>query len=188
VLECLDKHKSGRSLLPINCLRHYQLIYDENNDKDKLLDDDHQVFSERSATRTNVQQSSTSTNVSRTSTSANTVDADDNNDRVSSSIDRNQSSPLEQIEDTNNVDRLTKPEYYKSKYAFQRIKDSTATATSKRSRSTNRTITISQTKRTNLKPTIAENKAGQQRNLDRTAQLVDTNIDNGKENRSMTLT
>ena len=32
ILECFEKHKKGRPLLPIECLKNYQLIYNENND------------------------------------------------------------------------------------------------------------------------------------------------------------
>ena len=54
VFECFDKHQKGQPLLPVRCLKDYQLIYDENDDLDRLLYDDNQVFSERASTRYSV--------------------------------------------------------------------------------------------------------------------------------------
>ena len=50
VFECFEKHKKGRSILPIECLKNYELIYNENDDK-HILSDDNQVFSERTPLR-----------------------------------------------------------------------------------------------------------------------------------------
>jgi hypothetical protein len=51
VFECFDKYKHNRPLLPIECLKNYQLIYTENNDAENLERDDNQVFTERTAAR-----------------------------------------------------------------------------------------------------------------------------------------
>jgi hypothetical protein len=51
VFECFDKYKRGRPILPIECLNNYQLIYNENNDKENLERDDNQVFTDRTSTR-----------------------------------------------------------------------------------------------------------------------------------------
>jgi hypothetical protein len=46
VMECLAKHQHGRSLLPIECLKDYQLIYNEDDDAMRSLQDDKQALSE----------------------------------------------------------------------------------------------------------------------------------------------
>ena len=46
VLECLEKYKRSQPFLPVECLKNYQLIYNENDDAERLLLDDNQSFTE----------------------------------------------------------------------------------------------------------------------------------------------
>ncbi|CAM4857528.1 unnamed protein product [Rotaria socialis] len=68
VFECFEKHSNGQSLLPIQCLKNYQLIYDENNDTEKILHDDNQIFSERSSVRPLTRDFSVRSYLTRTAT------------------------------------------------------------------------------------------------------------------------
>ncbi|CAF2162437.1 unnamed protein product [Rotaria magnacalcarata] len=51
VFECFEKFKNNESLLPIQCLKNYKLIYNEDDDVDRLLRDDNQLFSDRLSIR-----------------------------------------------------------------------------------------------------------------------------------------
>ncbi|CAF2494573.1 unnamed protein product [Rotaria sp. Silwood2] len=46
VFECFEKYKNNQSLLPIECLKNYQLIYNEDDDIDRLSHDDNQLFTD----------------------------------------------------------------------------------------------------------------------------------------------
>ena len=50
VFECLDKYKNAQPLLPIECLKNYQLIYNEDDDQ-TITRDDNQVVIERLSLR-----------------------------------------------------------------------------------------------------------------------------------------
>jgi hypothetical protein len=88
VFECFDKYKNKRQLLPIECLKNYQQIYNEDNDTENLQIDDNQVFSERTTTRYSIrdlpsrsysQRMLPRINTSRTSTTS-TTDISINNE------------------------------------------------------------------------------------------------------------
>ncbi|CAF1167043.1 unnamed protein product [Adineta ricciae] len=51
VCECLEKHKNKQTLLPINCLKNYELIYNEHDDVNRLLMDDNQIFTDQYSIR-----------------------------------------------------------------------------------------------------------------------------------------
>ncbi|CAF1241866.1 unnamed protein product [Adineta ricciae] len=51
VCECLEKHKNKQALLPINCLKNYELIYNEHDDVTRLLMDDNQIFTDQYSIR-----------------------------------------------------------------------------------------------------------------------------------------
>ena len=58
VLECFDKYKHNRPLLPISCLNNYELIYNEQNDAENLVHDDNQIFAERATARYSARENS----------------------------------------------------------------------------------------------------------------------------------
>lgn len=47
VFECFDKYKHNRPLLPVQCLKNYSMIYNESDDKERLVLDDNQIFSDK---------------------------------------------------------------------------------------------------------------------------------------------
>ncbi|CAF4352338.1 unnamed protein product, partial [Adineta steineri] len=51
VFECFDNYKNKRPVLPVECLKNYKLIYNENDDAASILNDDIQVFNERATVR-----------------------------------------------------------------------------------------------------------------------------------------
>lgn len=65
VFECLDKYTSGHPLLPIECLKNYQLIYNEDDDMSTLLRDDNQMLTDRLAIRYSFREASSRTPVQR---------------------------------------------------------------------------------------------------------------------------
>lgn len=65
VFECFEKHRHGQPLLPMECLKNYQLIYDENNDAENILHDDNQVFSDRSSVRPTIREMSVRSSLPR---------------------------------------------------------------------------------------------------------------------------
>lgn len=64
VLECFDKYKNGQSLLPVQCLKNYQLIYNEDDDH-TLSKDDNQLVTERLYLRYTTRETTTRGNVHR---------------------------------------------------------------------------------------------------------------------------
>jgi hypothetical protein len=65
VFECFDKYKSGRPLLPVECLKDYQLIYNENKDDESIINDDNQLFTERVPTRHSIKDLSSRSSFNR---------------------------------------------------------------------------------------------------------------------------
>ncbi|UJR23720.1 hypothetical protein I4U23_026700 [Adineta vaga] len=59
VLECFDKYRTNHSLLPVQCLKNYQLIYNENDDKERMIYDDNQLFTDKSTTRPTTKEAPT---------------------------------------------------------------------------------------------------------------------------------
>ena len=51
VFECFEKYNKNQTILPVQCLQNYELIYDEDNDTERLLRDDNQIFTERLSIR-----------------------------------------------------------------------------------------------------------------------------------------
>ncbi|CAF1532309.1 unnamed protein product [Adineta ricciae] len=47
VFECFDKYKHNRPILPVQCLKNYSLIYNESDDKERMVLDDNQLFSDK---------------------------------------------------------------------------------------------------------------------------------------------
>ncbi|CAF1376980.1 unnamed protein product [Adineta steineri] len=91
VCECLNKHKNQQPLLPIGCLKNYQLIYNEDDDANRLLLDDNQVFTEQlniryalkeNSPRKPVRRTLPNINVSRASIYPNDVYTSDSNNNI----------------------------------------------------------------------------------------------------------
>ena len=51
VFECFEKYNKQQAILPIQCLQNYELIYDEDDDVERLARDDNQIFTERLSIR-----------------------------------------------------------------------------------------------------------------------------------------
>ncbi|CAF0855544.1 unnamed protein product [Rotaria sp. Silwood1] len=135
VLECFDKHKHSHPLLPIECLKNYQLIYDENNDAENILHDDNQVFNERITARHSIKDSPAdspltgtiphikssripiTTATSTTSEIISPVTSETNLNK--NIISKEKKEPMIPI--CNNIDyeRLTKIKELKAKYTFR---------------------------------------------------------------------
>ncbi|CAF0896827.1 unnamed protein product [Rotaria sordida] len=88
VFECFKKYKNNQSLLPIECLKNYQLIYNEDNDTDRLIRDDNQLFTDRLSIRYVIKETSSRTyfhrilphvNTSRSLTNKNDININSNN-------------------------------------------------------------------------------------------------------------
>ena len=58
VFECFDKFQNSRPILPVECLKNYQLIYNEDDDQ-TILRDDNQVVIERLSLRYSMKDPST---------------------------------------------------------------------------------------------------------------------------------
>jgi hypothetical protein len=87
----LEKYKNNQSLLPIQCLKNYQLIYNEDDDIDRRLLDDNQIFTERLSIRYAIKESLTRKtlrrilphiNVSRTSSYQSDTNTNNTNDVI----------------------------------------------------------------------------------------------------------
>lgn len=200
VLECFEKYKKKRPLLPIECLKNYQLIYDESDDEEKLLQDDNQVFSERAPMRYSVrdipsrlsfQRSLPRLGTSRTSMTTLTVDTSITNEPILPVVNEVSTSPnLTLIEEpkpaNDNVenDRLVKAvNYFKTKYSYARPTRSFEQLTKgrvKRSLSSNNASTFTRTKRIDLKPILREKRLNKQK-LNVTT-IATTIVKNSQEN------
>ncbi len=87
----MEKYKNNQSLLPIQCLKNYQLIYNEDDDIDRRLLDDNQIFTERLSIRYAIKESLTRKtlrrilphiNVSRTSSYQSDTNTNNTNDVI----------------------------------------------------------------------------------------------------------
>jgi predicted transcriptional regulator len=182
VLECFDKYKHNRTLLPINCLNNYQLIYNENYDTENLLRDDSQVFSERATARYSIRdlpsRASTSSrtlprvNTSRTSATADTNGS--NNDIIPpiiTEINKNIDSiepkeTIKSLENETEKERLLRLKTIRAKYTFKfptRSFEPIDNIGMKRSLSaTTAFVTIQRKKRIDLKPISLNRKRNKQ--------------------------
>lgn len=91
VFECFEKYNKKQPILPIQCLQNYQLIYDEDNDAERLLRDDNQIFTERLSIRYAKRDlASRATHrrlVSRVNTSRSSLHHFDSSTNLSASVD-----------------------------------------------------------------------------------------------------
>ncbi len=87
----MEKYKNNQSLLPIQCLKNYQLIYNEDDDIDRRLLDDNQIFTERLSIRYAIKDGLTRKtlrrilphiNVSRTSSYQSDTNTNNTNDVI----------------------------------------------------------------------------------------------------------
>ena len=187
VFECFEKHKKGRPLLPIDCLKNYQLIYDENNDSENLLRDDNQVFSERTSSRYSIRDTPSRLHLqrtlprigtSRTSMTTITVDSSVNTEILFPLVNELNSTrnfvviseapePIKSSGENVDNERKVKPRYSKTRYSYARPVRSLEPATKtsvKRTLSSHNLLGISRTKRIDLKPIIVERKPEKPRN------------------------
>lgn len=186
VFECFDKHKKGRALLPIDCLKNYQLIYDENNDTENLLRDDNQVFSERASSRYSIRDLPSRSQhyrtlprigTSRTSMTTITLDSSVNTEIMLPLVNENPSTknfveivetpePIKPAGENVNNDRTNKASFSRLKFSYARpvrsLEPSSKTSV-KRTLSSHNLLGVSRTKRVHLKPLAAEKKSEKQR-------------------------
>lgn len=66
VFECFGKYRNGQPILPVECLKNYQLIYNEDDDVQQSLRDDNQLCSEHLAIRYATKESTSRTSLYRT--------------------------------------------------------------------------------------------------------------------------
>ena len=180
-MECFEKHKRGRSILPINCLKNYQLIYDEKNDVEHLTHDDNQVFSDRSTARTLFRETSSRSLISKTlpqintSRTTNTCSSSDiisskelnlpvGNEKNSKKLPELIEKPtiLKTVDENIDNDQSMKIKSVQTKFSYARptlSSEKSRKASVKRSLSSNTTIGFSRTKRINLKPLAIEKKS-----------------------------
>ncbi|CAF3871830.1 unnamed protein product [Rotaria sp. Silwood2] len=101
VFECFEKYKNNQSLLPIECLKNYQLIYNEDDDIDRLSHDDNQLFTDRLSIRYVTKENLSRTCFHRispyTQTSRTLTNKNDNNININTNI----ILPLSNIKDSN---------------------------------------------------------------------------------------
>jgi hypothetical protein len=81
VFECFEKYKKNQSLLPIECLHNYQLIYNEDDDDERIQRDDNQLFSERLSIRYRNRQSPVRTALHRMLPRVNTSRTNQNDNK-----------------------------------------------------------------------------------------------------------
>jgi len=188
VFECFDKYKHNRPLLPIECLKNYQLIYTENNDAENLERDDNQVFTERTATRYSIRdlpsRSSSRTlpriNISRTSTTTDTSTTSDiilpiviETDAIKNFDPIEPKETIKSIDNETEKERLMRLKAIKAKYTFRfptRSVEQLNNIGMKRSFSSAYAFSsLQRKKRIDLKPINLNKKRNkQQKNLKRT--------------------
>jgi ribosomal protein S21 len=207
VLECFDKYKHNRTLLPINCLNNYQLIYNEKNDAENLLRDDNQVFSERATARYSIRDlpsrlSASSrilprVNTGRTST---TVDANLSSTDIVSPIvpEINLNKNIESIEpkeiiktleNENEKERSLRLKTIRAKYTFKfptRPFEPVDNVILKRSLSSATSFaTMQRKKRIELKPILNRKRNKQQQQKQKQKNLIHTCTDIDKKENTM---
>ncbi|CAF0742579.1 unnamed protein product [Rotaria sordida] len=185
VLDCFEKYKHRRPLLPVECLKNYQLIYDENNDAETILRDDNQIFSERMQIRHSIRDSTTDSSLTHTTprikssriptTTATIITRGEvilpltSETNLNKNINsRERTEPMKPIDNNIDRERLIKIKELKAKYTFRirtRSLDKLNNITIKQSiTSANRFHTIQRKKYLNLKPNNSNKKRNIQTN------------------------
>ncbi|CAF3340260.1 unnamed protein product [Rotaria sp. Silwood1] len=100
VFECFEKYKNNQSLLPIECLKDYQLIYNEDDDSDRLLRDDNQLFTDRLSIRYVTKEVSSRTYFHRILPNAHTNRTSTNKNDNDININSHMILPLRNIKDS----------------------------------------------------------------------------------------
>lgn len=208
VLECFDKYKHNRPLLPISCLNNYQLIYNENQDNENLLRDDNQVFSERVSTRYSVRDSPSRSsnssrtlpriNTSRTSTTTDTSTSTEvmlpvvvETTNLTKTIDTIEPREpiIKPVEQETEKQRLLRLKTIRAKYTFRfpvrTVDPITASLGIQRSFSSAYAFnTIQRRKRVDLKPIYSTRKRNKQQLL-ATKSLTENSTDSEKKENTM---
>ncbi|CAF3481940.1 unnamed protein product [Adineta steineri] len=188
VFECFDNYKNKRPVLPVQCLKNYKLIYNENDDAASILNDDIQVFNERATVRPTIKDLRPRTpltktlpqiNANRSSTAATSTDLVVNSENtppstnepiLSRSIDwtaiRREMIRREAMKPESAQERLMKLRAVRKKYTFQsqiRSRDKLNQLTFKRSPTSINTYRSMQQKRSiDLKPIVTDKKRSKQ--------------------------
>lgn len=97
VFECLEKYKNDKPLLPVECLKNYQLIYNEDDDSNRLLLDDNQLSMDRLSIRYAIKDSTSRTSARRTLPRLNTARTPTN---PNDNINNHTILPLDHITDS----------------------------------------------------------------------------------------
>lgn len=164
-------------MLPLTCLKNYQVIYDETKDNEHLTHDDNQVYSDRSTVRSFLRESSSVSTLSRTffsrvpSRGSNPTSVSDIvisremtlpkveevESNKSAELKRKQTPKkisIENIEDN----RSRKASYFHTTFSYARptisSQQQSMSTSVKRSLSSNTVIGFSRTKRVDLKPLV----------------------------------